>query len=421
MKDLSEIPEFSRYFRVILPSKLEVNREEIFYRDKYNDIINYIKTMSTFNSENVLKEYISPKGAVLINVNPGTDIIEFIKLISMNYSLELIEFNDNEIKKAPDKFIKSFTAILKAIRENSDKETALKSEEEELNKNLVDSDNIFEKKLLLINQQLNFKTLLKETNLLEVFTTSQKEVIFNFIETNVILIWINYDIRDIIEISSKVYDSFDLFIKVQLLNKIERETVFRDFLEKNPKIVFDINALVNYTDNWEVKDIKQLLKVGIFKHFLNSELNETSNEITHILLDLIDSGEFLPSIIPKISNDKQVAGEDKKNQHVIKSIAKMEEEQFNKTNNVNDYINNIRESRMSEFMLNQLYENAAFMNYSELLLIIDKIDKKEPLEDNDGKILAKYPFVLNEPPNKALINLEKAKKRVDRIKQAFGK
>ena len=421
MKDFSEIPEFSRYFRVIIPSKLEVNKEEIFYRDKYNDIINYIKTMSTFNNENVLKEYVSPKGAVLINVNPGTDIIEFIKLISMNYSLELIEFNEIEIKKAPDKFIKSFTPILKAITEISDKETNLKSEKEENNKNLAEPDNNFEKKLLLINQQSNFKISLKETNLLEVFSTLQKEVMFKLIETNVILIWINYDIRDVIEISSTVYDSFDLFIRVQLLNKIERETVFRDFMEKNPKIVFDINALVNYTDNWEVKDIKQLLRVGIFKHFLNSELNETSNEITHILIDLIDSGEFLPSITPKISNNKQVIEEDKKNQHVIKNISKIEEEQYNKTNNVNEYINYIRESRISEFMLNQLYENAAFVNYNELLLIIDKIDKKEPLEDNDRKMLAKYPFILNEPPKKALINLEKAKKRVDRIKQAFGK
>jgi len=421
MKDFSEIPEFSRYFRVIIPSKLEVNKEEIFYRDKYNDIINYIKTMSTFNNENVLKEYVSPKGAVLINVNPGTDIIEFIKLISMNYSLELIEFNEIEIKKAPDKFIKSFTPILKAITEISDQETNLKSEKEENNKNLAEPDNNFEKKLLLINQQSNFKISLKETNLLEVFSTLQKEVMFKLIETNVILIWINYDIRDVIEISSTVYDSFDLFIRVQLLNKIERETVFRDFMEKNPKIVFDINALVNYTDNWEVKDIKQLLRVGIFKHFLNSELNETSNEITHILIDLIDSGEFLPSITPKISNNKQVIEEDKKNQHVIKNISKIEEEQYNKTNNVNEYINYIRESRISEFMLNQLYENAAFVNYNELLLIIDKIDKKEPLEDNDRKMLAKYPFILNEPPKKALINLEKAKKRVDRIKQAFGK
>ncbi|MFW9880938.1 MAG: hypothetical protein ACFFG0_48370 [Candidatus Thorarchaeota archaeon] len=406
---------------MISPSNLEVNREEIFYRDKYNDIINYIKTMSTFNNENVLKEYISPKGAILINVNPGTDIIEFIKLISLNYSLELIEFNDIEIKKTPDKFIKSFTSILKVIKESVNKGTDLTSEKGEKDKNIADSNNFLEKKLLVIDQQLNFKPLLKETNLLEVFSVLQKENSFNFIEANVILIWINYDIRDIIKISSNVYDSFDLFIKVQLLNKIERETVFRDFMEKNPKIVFDINALVNYTDNWEVKDIKQLVKVGIFKHFLNSELNETSNEITHILLDLIDSGEFLPSISPKISNNNQMLAEDKEKQLIFKNMSKIDEEQVNKSNNINDYLENIRNSRISEFMLSQLYENAAFMNYNELLLIIDKIDKKEPLEDNDRKILAKYPFILNDPPNKALINLEKAKKRVDRIKQAFGK
>jgi hypothetical protein len=421
MKDLSEIPEFSRYYRVILSSKIDVDKEEIFYRDKYNDIINYIKTMSTFNSENALKEYISPKGAVLINVNPGTDILEFIKLISLNYSLEIIEFNDNEIKKSPDKFIKSFIPILKAIIGNIKKDTDLKSEEEEYKKNFVDSNRNSQKKLLLINQHSNFKTLLKETNLLETFSGLQKQGNFNFIEANLILIWINYDIQDVIEISSNVYNSFDLFIKVQLLNKIERETVLRDFLEKNPKIVFDINALVNYTDNWEVKDIKQLLKVGIFKHYLNSELNDTSNEITHVLLDLIDTGEFLPTIRSKISNDRLVMEEENNNQFVKKNIVKIEEEQYNKTNNINEYINNIRESRISDFMLNQLYENAASVNYNELLLIIDKIGKKEPLEENDRKILAKYPFILNETPNKALINLEKAKKRVDRIRQAFGK
>ena len=83
------------------------------------------------------------------------------------------------------------------------------------------------------------------------------------------IIWINYDIRDVIEISSKVYEVFDIFIKISLLDKIERETILRDFLEKNSKIVFDVDALVNYTDNWEVNDIKQLVKVGIFKHFLN--------------------------------------------------------------------------------------------------------------------------------------------------------
>jgi len=420
MKDLNDIPEFSKYFRVISPSDIEVNKGDIFYRDKYNDIINYIKAMSTFNSDNPLNEYISPKGTILINVNPGTDISEFLKLISMNYSLDLIEFNDHEIRNAPDKFIESFLQILKSIRDAFDVEAEEKSEEDN-NDNLDDSDTPVEKKLLIINQQSNFRTILSESNLLEVFTTSEKEVYSNFLQSNIILIWINYDIRDVIEISSKVYEVFDIFIKISLLDKIERETILRDFLEKNSKIVFDVDALVNYTDNWEVNDIKQLVKVGIFKHFLNSELNETSNEITHILLNLIETGEFLPSIKSKIPHDIQNGEEGKENKHFIQNITKIEEESFKKTNNIDDYIKSIRESRPSEFMLNQLYENAAFSNYNELLLIIDKIDKKEPLEENDRKILAEYPFILTEIPKRAQIKLEKAKKRVDRIKQAFGK
>jgi hypothetical protein len=420
MKDLNDIPEFSKYFRVISPSDIEVNKGDIFYRDKYNDIINYIKAMSTFNSDNPLNEYISPKGTILINVNPGTDISEFLKLISMNYSLDLIEFNDHEIRNAPDKFIESFLQILKSIRDAFDVEAEEKSEEDN-NDNLDDSDTPVEKKLLIINQQSNFRTILSESNLLEVFSTSEKEAYSNFLQSNIILIWINYDIRDVIEISSKVYEVFDIFIKISLLDKIERETILRDFLEKNSKIVFDVDALVNYTDNWEVNDIKQLVKVGIFKHFLNSELNETSNEITHILLNLIETGEFLPSIKSKIPHDIQNSEEGKENKHFIQNITKIEEESFKKTNNIDDYIKSIRESRPSEFMLNQLYENAAFSNYNELLLIIDKIDKKEPLEENDRKILAEYPFILTEIPKRAQIKLEKAKKRVDRIKQAFGK
>ncbi|MFX0030754.1 MAG: hypothetical protein ACFE8B_16195 [Candidatus Hermodarchaeota archaeon] len=412
MKELSDQPGFSKYFRVMSPSKIAVNREEIFYRDKYNDIINYIKTMSTFNGNNPLNEYMSPKGALLININPGTDILDYLKLISMNYSLELIELNDIEIKKSPDKFEESFLQILKSIRDSSN---------ENLDMKLIDVDKQIEKKLLVIDQQLNFRALFNETNLLEVFTTLIKEIRSNFIKSNIILIWVNYDIRDIIEISSEVYETFDILIRIQLLNKIERETVFRDFLEKNPKIVFDINALVNYTENWEVNDIKQLLKVGIFKHFLNSELNEMSNEITHILLDLIDSGEFIPSIISKISNNNLMNDENEENQHFIQKISKTEEEKFKETNDINGYINSIRDSRPSEFMLNQLYENAAFLNYNELLLIIDKLEKKEPLEEIDRKLLAQYPFILTESPKRAQINLEKAKKRVDRIKQAFGK
>ena len=306
MKDLNEIPEFSKYFRVISPTKLNVKKEEIFYRDKYNEIINYVKVMATYNDDKILGEYLKPKGAILINVNPGTDIIDFLKLIAINYYLELVEFNYNEIRKAPEGFINSFKQILRALGGHSERETDLKSVKAINDKGGIDSDRMVEKRLIVINQQLNFKPLFKGKNLLEILFTEQSDDKFNFLESDILVIWVNYSIQDIQEFTSYIYDSFDLFIKVQLLNKIERETVFRDFLEKTPKIVFDINALVDFTDKWEVKDIKEVLKVGIMKQFLNSELNETSNEITQILLDLIETGEYLPTINPDLLKNHQI-------------------------------------------------------------------------------------------------------------------
>ncbi|MHA2474160.1 MAG: hypothetical protein ACXAES_13105, partial [Promethearchaeota archaeon] len=209
--------------------------------------------------------------------------------------------------------------------------------------------------------------------------------------------------------------------KVPLLGKIERETVYRDFFENNPKIVFDVNALLTSTENWEIKDITQLLKIGIFRHFLNSELNDTSNEITHLLLEIIESGEFIPSYSSINLEHQQIDNKIEKSRQEFLPSSVGEEEEDLTIRNSDDYLNHIRDSRMSDFMLGQLYENAAFLNYNELVLVIDKLDKKEPLEENDRLLLAKYPFILNYHPKTAQINLEKAKKRVDRIKQAFGK
>ena len=420
MSDFSEIPEFLRYFRVISPSEIDLDKEEIFYRDKYNEIINYIKTMAIYDEDTILKEYLSPKGAVLININPGTDILDYLKLIAMNYSLEIIEIKLSEIRKTPEKFLKSLNSILETFKKSSTKEE-IKSEEEEADDRVVQSEEKIERKIFVFNQRLDFKQILENVNLLDFIFGAQCEDNLNFLNSNILLIWVNYDIKDIVNLSPGIYNSFDLFLKIPLINKIERETVFRDFLEKNPKIVFDINALVNYTENWEVKDIKQLLKIGIFKQFLNSELNDTSNEITHILIDLIESGEFFPSYLPNIVNNHQVAEESGIDQLNVKTISKPEVEESDKIPQINDYLNQIRQSRISDFMLEQLYENAAFSNYNELLLIIDKMIKDEPLHDNDRRLLAKYSFILNDPPNRAQINLEKAKKRVDRIRQAFGK
>ena len=89
--------------------------------------------------------------------------------------------------------------------------------------------------------------------------------------------------------------------------------------------------------------------------------------------------------------------------------------------NSTELLNQIKDERFSDFMLNQLYENAVSKNYSELLLIIDKMSKQETLEENDRKLLANYAFILNDSPKMAQINLEKAKKRIDNLKRAFGK
>ena len=416
MKELNDIPEFSKYFQVISPSEIRINKEDIFYRDKYNDIINFIKAMLTNHDDPTLNGYIKPRGAILINVNPGTDILDYLQLITKNYYLDLIEFNDKEIIKTPNKFFKSFIQIIEAFGKEIEKE-----DEKEID--TKESDKTNEKKLLLINQQPFLKQKFEEKNLLEVFLNARQNKSFNFkfIDSNLIIVWINYDLQDINSISDKLYTTFDLFIKIPLLNKIERETVLKDFLEKNSKIVFDINEIVNYTENWEVKDILQMLKVGIFKHFLNSELNETSNEITDVLIDLIVSGEYIPNIVPLVSNNnsKVELNEDYiQNKQFISPQETLDIENYK---DVSGIVKGIRESRISDFMLNQLYENAVSKNYTELVLIIDKLAKKEPLEENEMKLIAKYPFILNDSPNMAQINLEKAKKRVDLIKQAFGK
>ena len=47
MSEIGLPPEFSRYFTVLNPSEINVNKGDIFYRDKYNEIINYIKMLLT--------------------------------------------------------------------------------------------------------------------------------------------------------------------------------------------------------------------------------------------------------------------------------------------------------------------------------------------------------------------------------------
>ena len=407
MNDLNSTPEFLKYLKTISPSEIEVNKEEIFYREKYNDIINYFKLMLTNSEDLEVYNYLSPKGSVIINTSLGTDIVDYIKLISSNYYLEFVELNNAELINTPNDFYNNINNILREFYKK-------KEENEE------DND---KKKLILINQSQDFKNILEGKSLLSNYirTYQNDKDKIDFLANKTILVWLTYDYQEILDISSDLYNMFDLFINIPILNNNERETILKAFSEKNPKIAFDINAIVSITENWEVKDLKQLLKVAILKHYLNAELNDTSNEITDVIVELIKSGEFISSEAIRFS-DVQNHGN---SNHIIKekidSISIKGEIEQAEVKDFKSIISDIREQGYSEFMLSQLYENAASKNYSELLLVIDKLSKNEPLEDNDKRLLANYPFILNDAPNRAQINMEKAKKRIDLVKHAFGK
>ncbi len=421
MEDIDNDIEFSKYYRVITPNEIEIDREEIFYRDKYNDIINYLKIVLTNDEESVAQSYnkfIHPKGAILIKVNQGTDIVDYLKLISKNYYLNFFELNREEIVKAPDDFISNLIGILENIikRTVKNRENETKNDEKPQS-NEHDPEQSKIKGLLIIDQQ-NFSNInLKGKNLLELFMVSYKNRA-TFVKDGLILIWINNTMKEIKKSSQLIFEVFDLFIKVPILDKAERETIFRAFSEKNPKIVFDIKTLVDYTETWEVKDLIQLLRIGIFKHFLNSELNELSNEITDGLINLIESGEYIPTT-PETKRNIEDSDFSKSDDFSNKNSM-----YGRNTESRNVYAQNLRneikEERFTDFMLSQLYENAVSKNYSELVLIIDKLSKNEHLEEIERKILAKYAFILNDSPKMAQINLEKAKKRIDNLKRAFG-
>ncbi|NHJ21350.1 MAG: hypothetical protein EAX91_10425 [Candidatus Lokiarchaeota archaeon] len=417
MADIDNDIDLSKYYRIITPNEIEIDREEIFYRDKYNDIINYLKIMLTNHEETIVQSYnkfIQPNGAIIINISVGTDVVDYLKLISKNYYLNFYELNHEEIIKTPDEFYNNFSFILDSLIqfEESHKKSSQTTEEQQGEGKIGG--------IFLINQE-NFSNIQPyKRNLLELFMTSVKDKKM-MIKAGLLFIWINNNIKEIEVNSRLIFEVFDLFIKIPLLDKIERETIFRNFAEKNPKISFEIKTLVEYTDKWEVKDINQLLKIGIFKQFLNSELNDSSNEITDILIDLIESGEYIPSISREQGEQKLLYNDVDENQKVQNKAFKKGKSESSESTISTELLNMIKEERFSEFMRDQLYENAVSKNYSELILVIDKLNKQEKLEENDRKLIAQYAFILNDSPKMAQVNLEKAKKRVDNLKRAFGK
>ncbi|TFG02514.1 MAG: hypothetical protein EU542_04770 [Promethearchaeota archaeon] len=415
MDDIKSNLSTDKFYKVLHSVDIEVEQGDIYYRKKYNDIINYFKMILTHNENSLLSEYskiIIPKGLLLVKISPNSDIHEFLKLVCKNYFLDFFEMNYEKIFFNYMDFLEIFPEIiLDIIKLKKDNSNTRVNNEDSLDKDL----NVSINKILLIDEnKLKFSSN-DPTNLLERFINSKLNKV-NYLENNSILIWITKKIKTISKNSQKIFDLFDLFININPLDRSEREAVLKHYSEMFPRIVFDLETIANYTNLWEVNDFKNLLKLGIFNHYLKSELNQKSNEITEVLIDLIETREFLPSINNIQEKKDQILEHDfshMSNKGNLKGI------DFRVYEKVKEYQNEIQEVSFSEFMRDQLYEHAASKHYKELQIILEKISKHENLEKNDRYILAKYPFVLNENPNKALITLEKAKKKIDRIKQMY--
>ena len=410
MDELGSNLNIEKFYSILHSVDIEIEQEDIFYRSKYNDIMNYFKTILTHNENSILYDYskiVSPHGLLLIKINQNSDINDFLKLISKNYFLDVIELKYEEIFFRATDFFEHFEEI---IQDMISSEKDINSTKINDNKAGDKNVNTSIKKILIIDEgQLNFNLSIP-TNLIEVFINSKLNKT-NFIENNSLLIWITNKFNNISMNSPKIFDIFDLFINIPPFDGSEREAVLKHFSELFPKIVFDIETIANYTKLWEVNDFKHLLKLGIFNHYLKSELNQKSNEITDVLIELIEKGEFIPSINSEIQDDQKVISEN--------NITQIKGMDFRAYENLKAYRKEIQEENISDFMRNQLYENAASKHYKELQIIIEKIIKHEAFEVNDRTILAKYPFILSENPQKALIALEKAKKNINRINQMY--
>ncbi|MHA1724225.1 MAG: hypothetical protein ACTSYC_03230 [Promethearchaeota archaeon] len=406
-------------------SEIHIDKKDIFIRNKYEDILNYIKLIITSPKETELLNGLKLKGALLLHVPEGTDIIEYIKLIAKNYYLNILELDFIEISKNPLDFFTNFSDYFRRLLEEIDSshEEIRKKEQEQENGDNASEELENVKTILLINENKSISKYYKDKSLIEqliMFNLQLPESI-DFIKKGLILIWISHKMNDIIDNSIELLEVFDLFIKIPLLNEIERETYLKEFLENNKEITFHLSHVLNETKDWEIKELTHLLRLAIIKYHLKFELNDVSNEITEVINDIINAEELIPLNAKK---SEKIVGEsidvgtssERKEMPTIQPLKQVEKEEGLKS-----FLKELEEKKYHEFLSEQLYEEAASKNYEDLVIIIEKLNKNEILEDNAKKILANYPFILADTPTMAQIKLEKAKKKVDFLKQAFKK
>lgn len=420
-----------KYLIIKNPLDLQIERKDIFYRESYSEIIDYIKFLlssEVVSSEIKIKKI---KGSILIDAPYGSDILRYIKLIAKTFTLKFVKLNFSEIRKSPDDFILNFPNIF-------DNLAKIYRDAKKLEQELKEKDKTIERALKFIfvveNQQEFFQRNYKDIHF-DIFEhlyyeLKNKMENFNFNENGIIFLGINHLENSLCRASFKL---FDFYLKIPTIAENERRIILEKISEEiSTNHTFDVGRITSLTDGWEVKDIRELISTAYLRNV--AKLNDSINDITETIEKIIDKGEFIPSYLISLNSIQNKLGEFQTpiNSSIVQSInqnkkfkielSKVDHKKIPELESkLRAEIEKIKSQRISNFMVQQLYEDAASENYTELLVILDKMKKKEPLEDYDRKLLAEYSFILNDPPNIALILLEKAKKRIDNIKKAFRK
>jgi len=420
-----------KYLIIRNPLDLQIERKDIFYRESYSEIIDYIKFLLSYeavSSETKIKKI---KGSILIDASYGSDILGYIKLIAKTFTLKFVKLNFSEIRKTPNDFILNFPNIF-------DNLANIYREAKKVEQEVKEKDKTIERALKFIfvveNQQELFQRTQKDIHfdLFEhlYYELKNKMENVNFIENGIIFIGINHQENTLCQASFKL---FDFYLKIPTVTENERIIILEKISEEiSANQTFNVGRIASLTEGWEVSDIRELIKIAYLRNV--AKLDDSVNDITELTEKIIDRGEFIPSYLISLNFIQNKLGtfQTSRNSSIHQSInqnrkfnIEFSKEEHSKIpeleSQLRTEIEKIRSQRISNFMVQQLYEDAASENYTELLVILDKMKKKEPLEDYDRKLLAEYSFILNDPPNIALILLEKAKKRIDNIKKAFGK
>ncbi len=420
-----------KYLIIRNPLDLQIERKDIFYRESYSEIIDYIKFLlssEAVSSETKIKKI---KGSILIDAPYGSDILGYIKLIAKTFTLKFVKLNFPEIRKSPNDFILNFPNIF-------DNLAKIYGGAKKVEQEVKEKDKTIERALKFIfvaeNQQELFQRTQKDIHfdLFEhlYYELKNKMENINFIENGIIFIGINHQENTLCQASFKL---FDFYLKIPTITENERIIILEKISEEiSANQTFNVDKIASLTEGWEVNDIRELIKIAYLRNV--AKLDDCVNDITELTEKIIDRGEFIPSYLISLNFIQNKLGtfQTSLNSSIHQSInqnrkfnIELSKEEYSKIPELESQlraeIEKIRSQRISNFMIQQLYEDAASENYTELLVILDKMKKKEPLEDYDRKLLAEYSFILNDPPNIALILLEKAKKRIDNIKKAFGK